>query len=108
MSAEALKDRIERMRSGGLDGPSPTGFLMSVSESGSVMIVTHDLGLADGAEISVSTGEGYVRLFCNGHVILQTIDTETDTRETLNAANKLTVLEMNGPSPLRLHSARLC
>jgi hypothetical protein len=107
VDTEILKDRIRRMRSGGLDGPSPSGFLLSIADNGNVMIVTHDLGIAEGSDVAVSVGDGFVRLSIVGKIMLQATDTDPDTRVALVEAPSIVVLEMEGSVPVRLHPAHL-
>lgn len=106
MALGNIKNRIERMRSGGLDGPSPTGFLLSTSASGGVMLVVHDLGLVSNDQLVILLGDGFVRLKHDGIVLLQTTDDGT-ARKAIEAAASLAVLETNGREPLRLHQAVL-
>jgi len=104
---DQIKNRIERMRSGGLDGPAPTGFLVSEGSGGDVMLITHDLRLHNDDEVSIQLGEDFVRLISRGVVVLQARDTDPETREMLKVATRLSVLEMEGSTPLRMHPARL-
>lgn len=107
MKSDSIRDRIERMRSGGIDGPAPTGFIISEGVGGDVMLITHDLSLHTDDEVSIQLGDDFVRLISRGVVVLQTRDTDAETRETLKLASRLSVLEMNGSTPLRIHPARL-
>lgn len=108
MSSSRIRDRIDRMRSGGVDGPSPTGFLLSVAKaSGNAMLIVHDLGLPEGGTLSVIADGKTVRLSHEGRIILQTADTTSDTLGALLRAPLIEVLETTDGKPLRLHDARL-
>jgi len=108
MTMSTIRDRIDRMRSGGVNGPSPTGFLLSVSEAGNVLLVVHDLGLPDdGVALTVVADGTNVRLSHGGRIVLQTPDTSPNLIPALVNAPRIEVLETDGGEPLRLHPARL-
>jgi len=108
MPNSAIKDRIVRMRSGGIDGPSPTGLLLSVaSGSGNAMLVVHDLGLSVGEPVTVIADGKTVRLSHGGRIVLQTPDTTESLLPSLIRAPLIEVLETEGGEPLRLHAAKL-
>jgi len=108
MTVSTIKDRIERMRSGGVNGPSPTGFLLSVSEGGNALLIVHDLGLPDdGTVLTVAADGKSVRLTHGGRTVLQAPDTSPNLIPALVNAPRIEVLEMDDGEPLRLHPARL-
>jgi len=103
-----IKDRIDRMRSGGISGPSPTGFLLSVSEGGNALLIVHDLGLPeDGVVLTVVADGTSVRLSHGGRTVLQAPDTSPNLIPALVNAPRIEVLETDDGEPLRLHRARL-
>lgn len=105
---DIIGKRIERHRSGGVDGPDPTGFLLSVSEAGNALLIVHDLGLPEGEPISVVADGGSIRLFQGERAVLQTRDEGNIARSALASAGKIQVLETSEErGPLRLHEARL-
>jgi len=102
-----LQDRIARKLTGGLDGPSPTGFILSISEAGNAMLIVHDLALLVGPTVLIEVANQYVRLAQNDRVVLQTQNTSRDLASTLGRATSIKVLETKDGKPLHLHEARL-
>lgn len=107
MIADVLRDRIQRFRSGGINGPKPSGFLVSISETGSVMLIVHDLGLSENAEVSIQVGNGFIRILHRDAIVLQAADEDEDTKDAILNAESLFVLEMGETEPLRIHPASI-